>query len=292
MQLCYHTLLKLNRLSKMEMNIFLLLVRYQDECGKVIGAYYKEFMKELGFTSKQTFYNALDSLQKQKLISSSQEMKGDFDITVLDNEGFSKQDQPDYINMNLAIFRTKEFYALKSHEKYMLLDLIRSTKLNRGKRIISIEEFYSQYSKKFHVSHRTIQNYLRTMKKYFHIFSQNGKYYICYIGGKLFEKVKRNSCCKKKQVIKVPYSAAEQKREYLGRVLLRRAKLTIEHPTDALDLGMLIHQYQKEISCTGQNVFEFFQRLLMNYHDLEPTLLFQIKYFHKLIRKELNLERI
>ena len=210
------------------MNIFLLLVRYQDECGKVIGAYYKEFMKELGFTSKQTFYNALDSLQKQKLISSSQEMKGDFDITVLDNEGFSKQDQPDYINMNLAIFRTKEFYALKSHEKYMLLDLIRSTKLNRGKRIISVEEFYSQYGKKFHVSHRTIQNYLRTMKKYFHIFSQNGKYYICYIGGKLFEKVKRNSCCKKKQVIKVPYSAAEQKREYLGRVLLRRAKLTIE----------------------------------------------------------------
>ena len=47
MQLAYETLLKLNNLSKTEMNIFLQCVRYQDAQGKIIGAYYKYFMKLL-----------------------------------------------------------------------------------------------------------------------------------------------------------------------------------------------------------------------------------------------------
>ena len=47
MQLAYDTLLKLNSVSKMEMNFFLQCVRYQDEHRRVIGVYYKEFMQEL-----------------------------------------------------------------------------------------------------------------------------------------------------------------------------------------------------------------------------------------------------
>ena len=49
MQLAYETLLKLNNVSRTEMNIFLQCVRYQDDQGQVIGAYYRYFMKLLGF---------------------------------------------------------------------------------------------------------------------------------------------------------------------------------------------------------------------------------------------------
>ena len=52
MQLAYDTLLKLNSVSKMEMNFFLQCVRYQDEHRRVIGVYYKEFMQVLGMKSK------------------------------------------------------------------------------------------------------------------------------------------------------------------------------------------------------------------------------------------------
>ena len=65
MQLAYDTLLKLNSVSKMEMNFFLQCVRYQDEHRRVIGVYYKEFMQVLGMKSKQTFYNVLRSLSEK-----------------------------------------------------------------------------------------------------------------------------------------------------------------------------------------------------------------------------------
>ena len=90
MQLAYETLLKLNNVSRTEMNIFLQCVRYQDDQGQVIGAYYRYFMKLLGFKSKQTFYNVLRSLSEKKLLTYAQNVKGDFDIWI-NNPVYSKQ---------------------------------------------------------------------------------------------------------------------------------------------------------------------------------------------------------
>lgn len=136
MQLAYDTLLKLNSVSKMEMNFFLQCVRYQDEHRRVIGVYYKEFMQVLGMKSKQTFYNVLRSLSEKNLLSYTQNVKGDFDI-YLENRTFSQQKTPDYIDLNKVLFQSKEFFKMKAHEKYMLLDLMRSTALNRGIRVIN-----------------------------------------------------------------------------------------------------------------------------------------------------------
>lgn len=104
MQLAYETLLKLNNVSRTEMNIFLQCVRYQDDQGQVIGAYYRYFMKLLGFKSKQTFYNVLRSLSEKKLLTYAQNVKGDFDIWI-NNPVYSKQEKPDYIDLNKVIFR-------------------------------------------------------------------------------------------------------------------------------------------------------------------------------------------
>ena len=67
MQLAYETLLKLNNVSRTEMNIFLQCVRYQDDQGQVIGAYYRYFMKLLGEASEETAYQVIKEFCEEYL---------------------------------------------------------------------------------------------------------------------------------------------------------------------------------------------------------------------------------
>ena len=82
---------------------------------------------------------------------------------------------------------------MKAHEKYMLLDLMRSTALNRGIRVINVKEFYHKYCNILQVSKRMIQVYLQTLRKYFSVHIKNGKYYIKFLGGKLFQNQQNQS---------------------------------------------------------------------------------------------------
>ena len=264
MQLAYETLLKLNNVSKTEMNIFLQCVRYQDEKGQVIGAYYKYFMDLLGFKSKQTFYNVLRSLSEKKLLSYTQNVRGDYDIHV-ENQAYVHQEKPDYIDLNKVIFQSKEFFQLKAHEKYILLDLMRSTALNNGIRVIRVEEFYHRYCKALRVSKRVIQVYLHTLRKYFSVRIKDGKYYIKFLGGKLFEKPKRAVTGK------------------------RNTYISNNTAEDALELGKLMYQYRATINELGKDVLSVFNTVLHNH--AEESILFDIKYFHKMLRQALKLDK-
>lgn len=286
MQLAYETLLKLNNVSRTEMNIFLQCVRYQDEEGQVVGAYYKYFMDLLGFKSKQTFYNVLRSLSEKKLLSYTQNTKGDYDIHV-ENQAYVHQEKPDYIDLNKVIFQSKEFFRLKAHEKYMLLDLMRSTALNKGIRVIRVEEFYQKYCKALQVSKRIIQIYLHTLRKYFSVHIKDGKYYIKFLGGKLFEKPKRAIKGKRSTYIS-NNTAVDQQREYIGTVLLRRKQLARKRQEDALELGKLMYQYRSIIREMGKDVLSVFSTVLHNH--AEESTLFDIKYFHKMLRQALKLD--
>lgn len=286
MQLAYETLLKLNNVSRTEMNIFLQCVRYQDEEGQVVGAYYKYFMDLLGFKSKQTFYNVLRSLSEKKLLSYTQNVKGDYDIHV-ENQAYVHQEKPDYIDLNKVIFQSKEFFRLKAHEKYMLLDLMRSTALNKGIRVIRVEEFYQKYCKALQVSKRIIQIYLHTLRKYFSVHIKDGKYYIKFLGGKLFEKPKRAINGKRSTYIS-NNTAVDQQREYIGTVLLRRKQLARKRQEDALELGKLMYQYRSIIREMGKDVLSVFSTVLHNH--AEESTLFDIKYFHKMLRQALKLD--
>ena len=62
-------------------------------------------------------------MSEKNLLSYTQNVKGDFDI-YLENRTFSQQKTPDYIDLNKVLFQSKEFFKMKAHEKYMLLDLI------------------------------------------------------------------------------------------------------------------------------------------------------------------------
>ena len=177
---------------------------------------------------------------------------------------------------------------MKAHEKYMLLDLMRSTALNRGIRVIRVEEFYNKYCKALHVTKRVIQMYLCTLRKYFAVRIKEGKYYIKFLGGKLFEKPKRSAQGKRTTHI-IDNTAADQQREYVGRVLLRREQFARKRNEDALDLGKLIYQYHSVIKQMGRDVIEVFSAVL--HSQAEESILFDIKYFHKMLRHALKLDK-
>ena len=138
-----------------------------------------------------------------------------------------------------------------------------------------------------HVSKRVIQTYLHTLRKYFSIQIKCGKYYIKFLGGKLFEKPKK-SIKGKRTIYVVDNTAADQQREYVGSVLLRREQLAKKREEDASDLGKLIHQYSTIIKERGEDTISIISAVLHRY--AEESIIFDVKHFHKMLRKALELE--
>lgn len=297
MQLEYSTFLQLNTVSKTAMNVFLQLVRYQNQHGKVHGAYYRFFMRTLGFKSKQTFYNVLEKLDEKGLILIKHTTHGDYDIIVKNNT-YENQKKKDYINLNRKIFQSREFFEMKAHEKYMMIDMIRSTQLNRGLRVIGVEEFYQKYKEIFGVTKRIVREYLATIRQYFKVWIKSGNYYIQFIGGELFEEETEEKINKKNnKSYRVPKSGTKQKREYDATVLMRRHKMATSKESDVSDLAELMTQYRPTINkiYNGNNPNVTDSAALWDaFTDVMQTVSerlhqFEIKTFHKILRTSLGL---
>ena len=80
----------------------------------------------------------------------------------------------------------------------------------------------------------------------------------------------------------------DQQREYIGTVLLRRKQLARKRQEDALELGKLMYQYRSIIREMGKDVLSVFSAVLHNH--AEESTLFDIKYFHKMLRQALKLD--
>lgn len=297
MQLEYSTFLQLNTVSKTAMNVFLQLVRYQNRYGKVHGAYYRFFMETLGFKSKQTFYNVLEKLEEKGLLSLIHTSHGDYDIVVKNNT-YENQKKKDYINLNRKIFQSREFFEMKAHEKYMLIDIMRSTQLNRGVRVIGVEEFYQKYQKIFGVTKRIVREYLATIRQYFKVWIKNGNYHIRFIGGELFEEETEKKTNKKNnKIYRVPKSGTQQKREYDAIVLLRRHKMAASKESDVADLAELMVQYRPTINkmynidnskiTSSTYLWDTFVEAMQTVSERLHQ--FEIKTFHKILRTSLGL---
>lgn len=297
MQLEYSTFLQLNTVSKTAMNVFLQLVRYQNRYGKVHGAYYRFFMETLGFKSKQTFYNVLEKLEEKGLLSLIHTSHGDYDIVVKNNT-YENQKKKDYINLNRKIFQSREFFEMKAHEKYMLIDIMRSTQLNRGVRVIGVEEFYQKYQKIFGVTKRIVREYLATIRQYFKVWIKNGNYHIRFIGGELFEEETEKKINKKNnKIYRVPKSGTQQKREYDAIVLLRRHKMAASKESDVDDLAELMVQYRPTINkmynidnskiTSSTYLWDTFVEAMQTVSERLHQ--FEIKTFHKILRTSLGL---
>lgn len=279
---------KLSDLTRAEMNIFLLLVRFQDPSGLVVGVYYKDICEELEIRSKQTFYNVLSSLTRKGLIKCSQSVKGDYDITVVGNACWNEEENEPYINMNRRLFRSRKFYRMKAKEKYLLLDFMRSTAQNKGKRVLEAKKLYDRYCETLHVTKRVLQKYLHTLKQYFHIFIKGKNYHILFCGGEGFEApVKKHAG--KCGTYKIPYGAAEQQRDYMSEVLLRRSKIPHGVP-ETTDVAGLIKQYAAIIEERGKKISAVFWDALEAYKEQAESIGFSPKLLHLLLRREIGIE--
>lgn len=165
------------KLTSAEMSFLMYVSHYQNESGTAIGIYYREVCQALEI-SVQTYYNLLDSLQKKEIISIQRVSDIDYDVTILGNDFSDQNYQEGYINTNRRVFYKKDFLALKAPEKLMLVELMRVACCNKGKYVIEKEKFYEKFIKIFSVAKRAVCGYLGSLRKFFQIVLQRGKYII------------------------------------------------------------------------------------------------------------------
>lgn len=182
MKIKYTIISKLNTLSAKEMDLFFYLAQNMNQFnGYVEGVYYRDVMKVTGMC-KQSFYNALKGLEEKGIVSVNKLSEVDYNVLILDNafpdaEARSKG----YVKLNRKAFRKKEFWQLKAHEKYMLLEFLKGTHENGSSIRIGVEKFYKKYRKLLGVSNRVIRGYLHNLRKFFSIGIKDGKYFITYL---------------------------------------------------------------------------------------------------------------
>lgn len=283
----YSVLERIPMLTTMESNVFTFLVRYQDEDGLVIGVHYKDVMDEVGFKSRQTFYNALHSLRKKGFISYTQNATGDYDVTVLDNEGYTKQEQHDYVNMNRNIFYDNAYYKMKSGEKYLLMLLMRATAKQKGRYVRNVKGFLGDMMEKLKVTRRVVFSYLRTIKKYFSIKIDHGLFVITFQSGEWSKDLKRGVRPERRTLTTQP----EQKNWHIAHTELRRRKVKACKKEDEAEIGRLFFvQYRKDIEKQGYTNPLYFLRTFLNSFLFEYPEQFNIKFLHKQLRVVLDLE--
>ena len=261
MKIKYSLLNKLNSLTNKEVDFILYVARYQDDYGCIRGIYYRDVCDNADMC-KQTFYDTLRSLQAQGIITYSR-VNQDYDITILDNEG--------YINVSRQVFHTRRFHELKAKEKLLLLHFMKITHSASGSYQIGTGKLYTKYMQLLGVTKRVLRGYLHSLKKFFAIGIKDGKYFISYLRTVFNDRVE--------------VSETDQYMRHLVGVSCRRAKIKDFAPAAVKDVVTIMKQYRKEAqeSSIGKSIFEIVDDCIYQAKELNS------KYIHKLVRGTLGL---
>lgn len=172
-------------LTSAQINFIVVISRYQSDDGRISGAYYNNICKE-AYISAPTFYSTIRELEKKHIIKYVQNKKdGDWDIVILNND-FSNPEtlKEGYLKMDHKIFYEKKFFKMTAMEKLLAMDLLRICQANGGKYHIKPVEFYEKYKKIFEkyakneeLSKRVLQECLKTLKRYFSIYTKDKQYW-------------------------------------------------------------------------------------------------------------------
>ena len=174
---------KLNTLTSCAMDLFLEIVKMQDESGCARGVHNKDICKKTGM-SKQSFYNALAELKDKGIITyehgyDEHMNKFDYCVTVVDNdfsyEGALKEG---YVSLQRSVFHKETFKQLKAKEKFLVLWFIHITNENTSPHSHGVKMFYEKYQKMLQVTKRVIRMDLHSIKKFFSIWIKDGIYHI------------------------------------------------------------------------------------------------------------------
>lgn len=180
----YRIIEKLNTVNATsgEINLIVLLSKYQNEKGLVSGVYYKEVCEKLKI-SYQLFYDLLRSLARKQLISYEKASYYDYDVRILENDFSDGSFSEGYLNTNHKIFSNPKFFSLKAKEKILALSLLKIllTKeymRDKQKSFIIGKEKLAERAALLGVSMRTIKGYFCSLKEFFSIGFKDGMYYI------------------------------------------------------------------------------------------------------------------
>lgn len=276
MKIKYAIIPKLNTLSAKEMDLFLFMVKRQDQyTGCVEGIYYREAMKVTGMC-KQSFYNALKGLEKKGIITVTKVSDMDYDICILGNAFPNREAWKEgYVKLNRKAFRSKAFWALKAHEKYLLLEFLKGTHENGHSIRIGVDMLYEKYKKILGVSKRVLRSYLHNLRKFFSIGIKDGKYYITYLHS-VFETERGAK------------SEERQHWEHLVRKECWRNHVP-EEEKNIEDTAELVHQYRQNLEDGTIGMLRILMRCIgRSVEGIErKKRKLNAKYVHKLVRWEL-----
>lgn len=269
MKIKYALLDKFFGLTNKEIDLLLYIAHYQDDYGHIRGIYYKDVC---GYCQmcKQTFYNALNSLQEKEIILFSRN-QNDYDITILNNDfSYKESFREGYINISRKVFDKKDFNNLRAKEKVLLLYFMKLTHENAKSYQIKTENFYKKYGELLGVTKRVLRSYLHSLRKFFAIGLKDGKYFITYLA-RVF-KEKRS------------ISEVDQHLGHIVRTSCRRNKIKELSMVAVSDAITLLKQYRHEAREVGKNILDVFAKCITESKSLNG------KYLNVLIRRELGLD--
>ena len=115
----------IDEMSGREIDLFLYLIKRQNDLGQVDSIYYKDALIELSIP-KSTFYSALKYLEDSDFIHIDWGSNyGEYKITITDNIFTSEENYKEgYLNLNLDLILSKMFIQLHVNMKKLLLRLL------------------------------------------------------------------------------------------------------------------------------------------------------------------------
>ena len=115
----------IDEMSGREIDLFLYLIKRQNDLGQVDSIYYKDALIELSMP-KSTFYSALKYLEDSDFIHIDWGSNyGEYKITITDNIFTSEENYKEgYLNLNLDLILSKMFIQLHVNMKKLLLRLL------------------------------------------------------------------------------------------------------------------------------------------------------------------------
>lgn len=278
MKIKYSKLPELKTLTSKELDFFFYLIRFQDDMGLVLGVHNREVCKAAGMC-KQTFYDALRSLEKKGIIRASKNTESDYDILILNNDLSTEEARKEgYIQMNRPVFQEKKFKSLKGHEKYMLLELLKRTNENNKSYIVGTKKFYEVFQELLGVSKRVIRGYLHSLKAFFSVGIKDGKYYITYL-----HSVFRGERTK---------TIAQIRNQYFIQMVLRRNKANGGNE-EIRDTAALLGQYKERAKHHGLSArtlkMMLTEAIKASFEGRKPKdRCLSAKYVHKILRYRLD----
>lgn len=168
-------------LSGREIDLFLYIVKRQNNFGQVYSINYKDVMLNLKMP-KSTFYGALKNLEEEKFIRINWGSDyGEYDVTVTDNIFTSDDDYSEgYLNLNLDLILSHMFIKLHVNLKKLLLRLlgqqakVRNVKVTKDMlKKFNVYYMFDELKALFDITEYSENTYLFTLRKELRTKSHN-----------------------------------------------------------------------------------------------------------------------